>query len=227
MKTPPTGKGLTTQTTSPKPKKQYSKALEEFHLAQQFTRSTHLPDLEWIKCRDLSTLEFDEFMQEYCYVVVASGFRARVASRLAPELAACHGDIEKMRAIFKNERKISSISKMYHMFHDKPDAWTVQKSTWLSSDVSALEALPFIGKITKFHLARNIGLSLHDASAVKPDLHLVRWCTKHGYGVKELVMNISADVCIPPGIVDFILWVWLSHEGKVKEGCCHGGMRLR
>lgn len=57
---------------------------------------------------------FDEFIEEYVYVILASGFRAELAARLAPAVhAACAhsgGDATAMRAVFANGAKITAIA---------------------------------------------------------------------------------------------------------------------
>ncbi|CAL5988300.1 Conserved_hypothetical protein [Hexamita inflata] len=90
-----------------------------------------------------------------------------------------------------------------------------------------LSRLPYIGPVTCYHLARNIGLS----SCVKPDLHLKRLVNSL-FGnddekfVQQIIQKLADQLQKTPGEVDFSLWVWLSHEGCQKEGCC-GILRLR
>jgi thermostable 8-oxoguanine DNA glycosylase len=88
--------------------------------------------------------------------------------------------------------------------------------------------LPFIGGITKYHLARNIGL----ISCAKPDLHLCRWCGRitgreDEETVHEVTRRIAESVEKKQGTVDFAIWVWLSHNKGDELECCHGGFALR
>lgn len=68
--------------------------------------------------------------------------------------------------------------------------------------LEALQSLPFIGPVTRYHLAKNIGLPF-----AKPDRHLVRLANSAGYtDVQRFCRDISvyANDSIP--VVDIVLW---------------------
>jgi hypothetical protein len=200
---------------------QLNLAMDEYEKASEFALATHASDVTRIDSLNGLMESFDDFFYEYVYVVIASGFRARVAARVTPRLVACEGNMEKMRKIFRNHRKLDAIAEVW----SQKDDWKQLKETLNS--VEDLTKLPFIGQITKFHLARNIGL----ISCAKPDLHLCRWCEKVvGNGdeavVPAITQAIGDRVGRKQGTVDFMLWVWLSHQG-VKQECCNGGYALR
>jgi hypothetical protein len=201
---------------------QLDAALADYTQAIAFTMKTHAGDLTRIDSLDGLMNDFDSFFYEFVYVVLASGFRARVAARLTPELVACRGDMAKMEKVFKNQRKLNAIAQIWA----RRSQWAELRASLTSVD--ALANLPFIGEITKFHLARNIGL----ASCAKPDLHLCRWCKKivgrDDEAVVPLVTQAIADrVGRKQGTVDFALWVWLSHGQGEQMECCNGGYALR
>jgi hypothetical protein len=201
---------------------QLEAALVDYAKALAFTMKTHASDLTRIDSLDGLMTDFDSFFYEFVYVVLASGFRGRIAARLTPELVACRGDMARMTAIFKNQRKLSAIAQIW----GQRGQWKQLRDSFTSVD--ALTTLPIIGEITKFHLARNIGLT----SCAKPDLHLCRWCGRvagrDDEAIVPIVTQAIADrVGRKQGTVDFALWVWLSHgEGEEME-CCHGGFALR
>jgi hypothetical protein len=70
--------------------------------------------------------------------------------------------------VFKNQQKVNAICQTYQLHKNYE---TISK-TWKQPE--DLMKLPFIGKTTCQHLARNIGLQ----SCVKPDLHLKRLILK-------------------------------------------------
>lgn len=221
-------------------------ALRDFDMAWAFTQRTHTPDMVWIGQRQTLVTTFEDFYREYCYVVVASGFRGRTAARLAPLLAACCGDEKAMLRVFKNKQKCAALARVWR---DGQERWAEMRASWRTED--DLCALPRIGPIVKYHLARNIGLR----SCVKPDLHIVRYAnelykTERDDGAEQraqrLVQTIATEHGIAPGVADFALWVWLSHRAaRVRTGtkrkreseqyldeaqvleCCNGGYRLR
>ncbi|TNJ28916.1 hypothetical protein GMRT_15335 [Giardia muris] len=200
---------------------------EVFAEADGFSMRTHAPDVAWLMARQVLVSDFAEFMREYIYVVVASGFRGAVAATLTDRLHACldfeAGVIkESMESIFKNKAKTLAITKTFYSLKDNYE--DASKEWRVPAD---LQALPFIGPTTCWHLARNIGLQ----SSVKPDLHMKRLFNRlfkrsDASFIQERIVELAKALGQPPGVVDFKLWVYLSHEGKVKD-CCNGGQRLR
>jgi hypothetical protein len=75
---------------------------------------THSSDLNRIDSLEGLMTHFDDFFYEYVYVVLASGFKGRIAARLTPQLVACEGNLEKMYKIFKNQRKLDAIQQMWN-----------------------------------------------------------------------------------------------------------------
>ena len=70
--------------------------------------------------------------------------------------------------------------------------------------VDALKVLPWIGDVTKYHLAKNIGL----ADVAKPDVHL-EWCAEHcAAEVDELVSYLASKYQMTKHKVDAVLWEW-------------------
>ena len=202
--------------------KQFENALSDYNLAYEFTMKTHGSDLNRIDSLNGLMTNFDDFFYEFVYVVIASGFKGRIAARLTPQLVDCKGNMEKMQKIFKNQQKLNAISKIWNM----RDQWDQLRSSFRTVD--DLVKLPYIGEITKYHLARNIGLT----SCAKPDLHLCRWCEKicgksDEEAVSYVTKAIGEKVGRKQGSVDFALWVWLSHNKGEELECCHGGYALR
>lgn len=64
-----------------------------------------------------------------------------------------------------------------------------------------LAELPWIGKITKLHLAKNLG-----ATAAKPDVHLLRLATAEGTTPARLCRRLAKQTNYKVQIIDTILW---------------------
>ncbi|WP_174273352.1 hypothetical protein [Sphingomonas bacterium] len=62
-------------------------------------------------------------------------------------------------------------------------------------------ALPFIGKVTKYHIARNLG-----GNYAKPDVHLNRLADREGVTAQELCDRLAKGSGYRAGTVDMILW---------------------
>ena len=221
------------------------RAARDFAAALEFARSAHAPDLAWIERRANDGLvhSFADFYDEYTYVVLASGFRAKTAAALAPRLVACRGRLDDMLAIFRNAAKCRALADTWQRWGgaDERD-WSERLRPLLAAATAAHDVaaaaellrthLSYIGPVTKLHLARNLGI---DATAVKPDLHLVRYAVDElGYALpRELVDDIMRRVPLVErparaGAVDFVLWLWLAHgRGARDPQCCDGARRLR
>lgn len=64
-----------------------------------------------------------------------------------------------------------------------------------------LETLPWIGGITKFHLAKNCGVD-----CAKPDVHLQRLAAMEGTDAHALCSRLAAETGYRVATVDLILW---------------------
>eukprot|EP00696_Hemimastix_kukwesjijk_P008966 gnl/Hemi2/21324_TR7084_c0_g1_i1.p1 gnl/Hemi2/21324_TR7084_c0_g1~~gnl/Hemi2/21324_TR7084_c0_g1_i1.p1 ORF type:complete len:272 (-),score=29.55 gnl/Hemi2/21324_TR7084_c0_g1_i1:26-841(-) len=195
---------------------------KDFEAAQEFAKRTHQADIDWVNSRQSLVRSFDEFYDEYAYVIVASGFRARLAATLAPKLVdaarSSDGDYESMLKLFGNKSKVKALSDVWKLRSDWPRIRTSIKTT------DDLLQFPRVGPIVKFHLSRNIGLE----SCVKPDIHLTAFAASHGWtDVQQMVSDVSSSFNLTPGVADFILFIWLMHNRGVCAACCFGGHPIR
>ena len=79
-----------------------------------------------------------------------------------------------------------------------------------------LRTFPFIGPVTQFHLARNIGLNF-----AKPDVHMKKAAAICGYpetedGVFQFVREISKATGERKGVIDFVIWKYMESH---PQGC--------
>lgn len=132
------------------------------------------------------------FLQEYIWVVLNAGMREQVARTIYDRFLAARdpatiGHLGKRAAV---ERALQ------------------EHETWFAALLAAdeklayLESLPWIGPVTKYHLARNLGIDV-----VKPDRHLVRLAARFGYTSPDaLCRAIQAEVGMRLGTIDLVLW---------------------
>jgi hypothetical protein len=65
-----------------------------------------------------------------------------------------------------------------------------------------LETLPYVGPVTAFHLAKNLGLNV-----AKPDRHLSRLATATGFSdAHALCAELGAVLGEPVPVIDIVLW---------------------
>jgi hypothetical protein len=97
------------------------------------------------------------------------------------------------------------------------DGWEKFKKDNLSTP-KMLQELPYIGPITCYHLARNIGL----LDCVKPDLHLIRLAEHWGFpDCVSMCKTMGEGSGLPLGLVDLAVWYSCSTFGTLsirKEG---------
>jgi len=208
---------------------------EYFNSALKFVQ-THYPE----QLKAFSLVRFEEvdedfFFREYVWVVHATGFSAKAVGKFMPKLliaygwwdALAHKDfadaMARVAPVCNNPQKSKAIHETAKLMFDgmmelaklrqKPmgEVWPEWKRENLSSP-ELLAKLPYVGKVTCFHLARNIGL----LEFVKPDLHLVRMAKHWGF-------DNCVDMCesvrppgMPLGIVDLVFWYAASTFGTIS-----------
>ncbi len=179
-------------------------------------------DFDEIKRRLLNPphLNPDEFAEEVFYVILASGFKQKIAKQKFLEIVSfikSGGEVtaSNLLPIFGNKNKINAICKVWENrekycrgFYGCPD---------IPSKMLYLARLPHIGSITKNHLARNLGIN-----DVKYDV----WIQRLGialYGDEDMEVSfpltsrvkkvcdevfcvIENETSLPRGYIDVVLW---------------------
>ena len=107
-------------------------------------------------------LSADEFAEEVFYVILASGFRQKIAKQKFCEIVSFikNGgvvNVENLLPIFGNKNKINAICKVWH--NREKFCRDFYSCETIAEKMEALCLLPHIGKITKNHLARNLGIN--------------------------------------------------------------------
>jgi hypothetical protein len=108
------------------------------------------------------TLDADGFAEEAIYVILAGGFRQKIAKKKYGEIMEFirgGGEVsaENLLPIFGNANKVRAIAKIWNGRQKYRDGFYA-----ISDDarkLGYLRGLPHIGDITKNHLARNLGIS--------------------------------------------------------------------
>lgn len=133
----------------------------------------------------------DDLFREYVFVVCNSGMKNQVAQGIfnayMEQGVSAINHPGKHNAI---ERAESEYKQWFEQLHH-----SACKVTYLGS-------LPFIGNITKYHLARNLGIDV-----AKPDRHLSRLAVIFRYDdVQKMCKFISDKTGDRIGTVDVVLW---------------------
>ena len=212
-------------------------AIIYFEKALIFTRKFYQKELDQISSVKFEDLHPVHFFREVCWVIHATGFSAKAVGKFFERLMTAYGDfidlaqedkntvIERVRKVVNNPPKIIAVHQMAKnlTLGLGTVGWEEYKNQNLSSP-DLLKKLPYIGKITCFHLARNIGL----LECVKPDLHLVRLAKHWGYkdclsmceDIQKQHEETSGEK-LPLGIIDLAIWFSASSFSTLqirKEG---------
>lgn len=171
-------------------------------------------EIQWQQSRDANTLSETSLLRELAWVCLCSGFRESVVRRLFGYISLCFCDWEsadvillnqmycyqtassvlnhprKMKALIENARIIQR-----HGFHSL-------KRRILNDPCTEFRQFPYIGPVTAYHVAKNLGFQV-----AKPDRHLVRLAKSFGMeDVQMLCLSVSQSCGDPINVVDVVLW---------------------
>jgi hypothetical protein len=197
------------------------KVLMMFKVAKSYYEENYPSEPAWAKSISSKTfrnMRSKQFLSHYCCVVYANGFKEAIIEALFPTLRTAFKEFDlsalaRMRSlktvlkVFNNERKANSFLKGCKLIAD--EGFSVFKKRLRKEGVDMLEHLPGIGKITKYHLAKNIGL----VDEAKPDIWLVRAANACSSTVEELVIFLSKKYKMSRHTVDVILWRYGAGKG--------------
>lgn len=133
------------------------------------------------------------FLLEYVYVVLNSGMKNQVAEKIYRRF------LEEGSKSIRHEGKRKAIVKAQLYYK----TWFKElKHGSVLEKLDYLETLPWIGPITKYHLARNLGIDV-----AKPDRHLQRIADHFKYNdVQKMCNTLSLMTGERVGVVDVVLW---------------------
>jgi endonuclease III len=171
-------------------------------------------EIRWQEEMNFECVTETDFLRESAWVILCSGMNEGVIRKYFKNISFCFFEwesaekivemkkycIEYAMQIFKNDRKINAIANTAEKVVDI--GFKEIKIMLFESPIETLQTFPFIGPITAYHLAKNLGLPF-----AKADRHLSRLSKCLGYSnvqnfCKEL-SEISEDTI---QVVDIVLW---------------------
>jgi len=138
----------------------------------------------------------EAFVLEYIWVVLNAGMREQVARGIYERILAAIKTGRPLSTVFGNRLKVAAIEKMARSYREVFAGFRAA-----DDPLEFLERLPFIGPVTKYHLARNLGLDY-----VKPDRHLTRIAARYGTSPEALCRSLAGESGDRIGTVDVVLW---------------------
>ena len=136
------------------------------------------------------------FASEFIFVVCNSGMKAQIARAIFERVKAALLAGVDPASVFGHKGKVGAIA---HVWRER-DAWFERYNAAIDK-VEFLGDMPWIGPITKWHLAKNFGVN-----AVKPDRHLVRVADYYATTPDELCQTLARGSGERVGTVDYVIW---------------------
>ncbi|MCK5611316.1 hypothetical protein KAR91_56120 [Candidatus Pacearchaeota archaeon] len=164
--------------------------LKESIISQGYER-----DITWAenvqKCDDSA-----EFCQQYIFVLCNSGMKAQIAAVIFQRIMQAIVDQVDISEVFGHKGKVGAMKAMI-----KGHKTIFQEYLKSEDKLTFCESLPWIGKITKYHLAKNLG-----EDYIKPDRHLVRIAELYSTDAFKLCDDLSKSTGDSLNTVDTVLW---------------------
>lgn len=137
-----------------------------------------------------------DFHGETCWVILNSGMKEQIARQIWNKIKDAWASGIDIAEVFKHKGKVAAI-KLVTETYEK----LFENYQNAGNKIEYLKTIPFIGKITCYHLAKNLG---HDC--VKPDRHLVRIANDYNMTPDQLCEKISKETGDKKCVVDIVLW---------------------
>lgn len=136
------------------------------------------------------------FALEAIWVILNSGMKNQIARIIEQRIYHALANNQPINSAFGHKGKVKAIEyildnklELFAAFQDAEDK------------LKFLKSLPYIGNITKYHLAKNLGIDV-----VKPDRHLTRIAEKENKTPDELckeILDLTGDTL---ATVDTVIW---------------------
>lgn len=136
------------------------------------------------------------FAHEAIYVVVNSGMKATVAAGIYARVSAALEAGQSAATVYGHPGKARAIDAIWR------DRDALYAQLLATDDLLAFCAtLPFVGPVTKYHLAKIAG-----GNHVKPDVHLARLADAAGVSPWLLCQRLARATGYREATIDSILW---------------------
>lgn len=152
-------------------------------------------DIEWAEnCKPPATSL--AFASEVIFVICNSGMRFTVAQGIFARVMAALKRGGSAHDAFGHKGKSDAID---HVWANRAEL----RRQYMKADdkLAFCVSLPWVGEITKYHLAKNFG-----AQVAKPDVHLQRLANHERCTVQQLCERIAAASGYKVPTVDTVLW---------------------
>jgi hypothetical protein len=166
------------------------------------------------------------FLRELAWVILSAGMAEYVVRIKFPSISAAFLEWESARTIsdnakeciahalqhFRHEGKIRAIASAADKL-SAASSFDVIMREILRDPVQQLQSFAYIGPITAFHIAKNIGFRV-----AKPDRHLDRLARSNGFeSVEQFCGVIASYLGEDIRLVDSVLWRYATIHGNYLQ----------
>lgn len=138
----------------------------------------------------------DQFASEAVWVILNSGMKEQIARKINDRIWGAIEIGQDISEVFGHKGKVKAIKYVLG------NSGTLFQEYVLSNDkITFLKSIPYIGNITCYHLAKNLG---HDC--IKPDRHLVRIANEYGTTPNEMCDILSNNTGDKKCVIDIVIW---------------------
>jgi hypothetical protein len=127
------------------------------------------------------------------------------ASEITSRRDAC---VQTASGRFRNSRKLQALVDVAILVEQT--GFNVLHERLRLDPINELQIFPFIGPVTSWHLAKNLGFNV-----AKNDRHLARLAFDHGYrDAHDLCWTIAAQTGELESVVDVVLWRFATLQSR-------------
>jgi len=137
-----------------------------------------------------------DFVLQFIWVVCNSGMKNQIAEKIYKRILEAICDHRDISEVFGHKGKVSAIKSIIKNQKDLFKKYQDSKNK-----IEYCESLPWIGGITKYHLAKNLG-----EDCIKPDRHLVRIAKQYNIDPFEMCKKLSERIGDKLSTVDLVIW---------------------
>lgn len=186
-------------------------------------------EIDWQTTASIDLITEEDFLRESSWVILSAGMRETVVRKCFPGItraflnwagsepicrnrAACK---DAAISVFAHPKKISSIIGVAAKVLSR--GFEQIKSDIKIGGAEVLQEFDYIGPVTCYHLAKNLGLDV-----VKPDRHLVRLASAtKSSSPHDLCSSLSDATGDRLAVVDLVLWRYATLEPEYAEAFTH------
>lgn len=152
-------------------------------------------DIEWAEAVK-GPESAEDFASEAIYVICNSGMRFTVARQIYDRVMLALAASQSSSSCFGHAGKTGAID---HIWQERKNLF--EQFQVAPDKVEFCVSLPWIGDITKYHLAKNFGVDV-----AKPDVHLQRLAAEAGVDAQQLCEGLAEQTGFRVNTIDVVLW---------------------